>query len=59
MIVRHDSSGKLKSLRTLYSKNYYNCINSETVNGFISQVLKSKVPKTEISLPLAYRKIAM
>ena len=60
MIVRHDSSDKFKSLLTLYNKNYFECIHSETFNWSMSLVLKSKVFKTEISLLLlVYRKIAM
>ena len=59
MIVRHDSSDKLKSLLTLYKENYFECIDSETFNRFTSLVLRSKVSKTEISLLLVYRKIAM
>ena len=57
--VRHESSDKLKSLLTLYNKNYFECIHSKTVNGFMSLVSKSKVSKTEISLLLLYRKIVM
>ena len=34
-------------------------IQSETFNGFMSLILKSKVSKTKISLLLVYRKIAM
>ena len=30
MIVCHDSSNKFKSLLTLYNKNYFECIQSET-----------------------------
>ena len=59
MIVCHGSSDKFKGLLTLYSKNYFECIYSETFNGFMSLVLKSKVSKTEISLLLAYREIVM
>ena len=59
MIVRHDSSDKFKSLLALYNKNYFECIHSETCNWSMSLVLKSKVSKTEISLLLVYRKIAM
>ena len=43
MIVRYDSSDKFKSLLTLYNKNYFERIHSETFNGFMSLVLKSKV----------------
>ena len=59
MIVCHDSSEKFKSLLTLYNKNYFECIYSETFNGFMSLVLKSKVSKTEISLLLVHRQIVM
>ena len=59
MIVRYDSSDKFKSLLRLYNKNYFECMHSETFNGFTPLVLKSKVSKTEISLLLVYRKIAM
>ena len=48
-----------QSLLTLHSKNYFECIHSETFNRFMSLVLKSKIPQTEISLLLVYRKIAM
>ena len=59
VIVHHDSSDKFKSLLTLYNKTYFECIHSETFNGFMSLVLKSKRSKREISLLLVYRKIAM
>ena len=59
MIVRHESSDKSKSLLTLYNKNHFKCIHCETFNGFLSLVLKSKESKTEISLLLVQRKIAM
>ena len=48
-----------QSLLTLHRKNYFECIHSETFNGFVSLVLKSKIPKTEISLLLVHHKIAM
>ena len=59
IIVRHDSSDKFRSLHTLYNKKYFECIHSEIFNGFMSLILKSKVPKTEISFLLVYRRIAM
>ena len=40
MIVRYDSSDKFKSLLTLYNKNYFERIHSETFNGFMSQLPK-------------------
>ena len=59
MIVRHDSSDKFKTLHILYNENYFECIYSETFNGFMFLVLKSKVSKTETSLILVYHNIAM
>ena len=59
MIVRHDSSDKFKTLHILYNENYFECIYSETFNGFMFQVLKSKVSKTETSLILVYHNTAM
>ena len=59
MIVRHDSSDKFKTLHILYNENYFECIYSETFNGFMFLVLKSKVSKTETSLILVYQNIAM
>ena len=57
MIVCHDNSVKFKSLLLLYNKNYFESIHSETVNGFMSLVLKCKVSKTKIILLLVYCKI--
>ena len=59
MIVRHDSSDKFKTLHILYNEDYFECIYSETFNGFMFLVLKSKVSKTETSLILVYHNIAM
>ena len=59
MIVRHDSSDKFKTLHILYNENYFECIYSETFNGFMFLVLKSKVSKTETSLILVYHNMAM
>ena len=59
MIVRHDSSDKFKTLHILYNENYFECIYSETFNGFMFLVLKSKVSKTETSLILVYHNTAM
>ena len=59
MMVRRDISDKFKSFLTLHNKHYFECIHFETFNGFMSLVLKSKVSSTEISLLLAYCKIAM
>ena len=59
MIVGYDSSDKFKSLLTLCNKNYFVCIHNEPCNGFMPLVLRGEVPKTEISLLLVYRSIAM
>ena len=59
MIVRHDSSDKFKTLHILYNENYFECIYSETFNGFMFLVLKSKASKTETSLILVYHNTAM
>ena len=59
MIVRHDSSDKFKTLHILYNEDYFECIYSETFNGFMFLVLKSKVSKTETSLILVYHNTAM
>ena len=59
MIVRHDSSDKFKTLHILYNENYFECIYSETFNGFMFLVLKGKVSKTETSLILVYHNTAM
>ena len=59
MIVRHDSSDKFKTLHILYNENYFECIYSETFNGFMFLVIKSKVSKTETSLILVYHNTAI
>ena len=58
-VLRNDNQDKFKSLLIMYNKSVFECIQSESFDGFMFLVLKSKVSKMEIKVILVYHKTAV